>query len=102
MLISREEIFGPVVAVQAFDSDQDAIQLANGTPYGLAAYLFTKDATRAEGVVQRLRFGHVGVNTAMGPTPEAPFGGMKQSGYGREGGVEGLIEFCESQTVVSA
>ncbi|MEO6436580.1 MAG: NAD-dependent succinate-semialdehyde dehydrogenase [Tepidisphaeraceae bacterium] len=101
MLLSREETFGPVVAVGAFDSDDEAIQLANGTPFGLAAYVFTDDPARAQRVVSRLRFGHVGINTGMGPTPEAPFGGMKQSGFGREGGVEGLLEFCETQTVAS-
>ncbi len=101
MLLCREEIFGPVVAVGAFDSDAEAIGIANGTPHGLAAYIFTADPARAQQVANRLRFGHVGINTGMGPTPEAPFGGMKQSGFGREGGIEGLLEFCETQTVVS-
>jgi succinate-semialdehyde dehydrogenase/glutarate-semialdehyde dehydrogenase len=99
MLLSREETFGPVVAIGAFRTEDEAIDLANGTPYGLAAYLFTRDAARIERMTARMRFGHVGVNTGMGPTPEAPFGGMKQSGFGREGGVEGLVEFCETQTV---
>ncbi len=101
MLLSREETFGPVVAISAFDNDDEAIKLANGTPYGLAAYIFTKNKGRIVHVLSRLRFGHVGVNSGMGPTPEAPFGGMKQSGFGREGGIEGLLEFCETQTVAS-
>jgi succinate-semialdehyde dehydrogenase/glutarate-semialdehyde dehydrogenase len=100
MLLSREETFGPVVAVSTFDSDEEIIDRANSTPYGLAAYVFTRDIARAQRLCERLKFGHVGVNTGMGPTPEAPFGGMKQSGFGREGGVEGLLEFCETQTVV--
>ncbi|HTL30949.1 MAG TPA: NAD-dependent succinate-semialdehyde dehydrogenase [Tepidisphaeraceae bacterium] len=101
MLLSREETFGPVIAIGTFHDEEQAIELANGTPYGLAAYVFSRDAARIERVTARLRFGHVGVNTGMGPTPEAPFGGMKQSGFGREGGVEGLLEFCETQTVVA-
>jgi succinate-semialdehyde dehydrogenase/glutarate-semialdehyde dehydrogenase len=101
MLLSRNETFGPVVAIQSFDTDAQAIELANGTIYGLAAYLFTRDQARAQRLVAQLHFGHVGLNTGTGPTPEAPFGGMKQSGFGREGGIEGLLEFCEPQTVVT-
>lgn len=102
MQVSRDETFGPVIATGTFDDDAEAIRLANSTPYGLAAYLFTKDRSRADRIIERLAFGHVGLNTGQGPTPEAPFGGMKQSGFGREGGVEGLLEFCEPQTVTSA
>ncbi|HOB76384.1 MAG TPA: NAD-dependent succinate-semialdehyde dehydrogenase [Phycisphaerae bacterium] len=83
-------------------AEEAVIEAANSTPYGLAAYVFTGDAARAERVAARLAFGHVGVNTGSGPTPEAPFGGMKQSGFGREGGVEGLLEFTEPQTVATA
>jgi succinate-semialdehyde dehydrogenase / glutarate-semialdehyde dehydrogenase len=100
MRLSSEETFGPVVAIGEFDSQERAIRLANATIYGLAAYLFTADPQRAERMAAGLQFGHVGINTGSGPTPEAPFGGMKQSGFGREGGVEGLYEFCEIQTVV--
>lgn len=102
MMLSREETFGPVVAIETFDTEEQAIALANGTPYGLAAYLFTRDTARADRMIRRLSFGHVGLNTGTGPTPEAPFGGMKQSGFGREGGVEGLLEFTELQTVVGS
>ena len=75
------------------------IRAANDTPYGLAAYVCTTDDQRAERVTRRLRFGLIGVNTGTGPCPHAPFGGMKQSGFGREGGVDGLMEFCDTQTV---
>ncbi len=102
MLVFQQEMFGPVVAVATFGSEDEAIGLANDTPQGLAGYVFTADEARAVRCAERLRFGHVGLNTGTGPTPEAPFGGMKQSGFGREGGLEGLVEFCETQTVVKA
>lgn len=100
MLVCREETFGPVLAVADFATEQEALAAANDTQYGLAAYVFTADEHRAERCVRELAFGHVGVNTGTGPTPEAPFGGLKSSGYGREGGLEGLLEYCETQTVV--
>ncbi len=95
----REETFGPLVPLVEFDSEEEAIERANETEFGLASYLFTGDEQRAERVIARLEFAHVGHNTGTGPAPEAPFGGMKQSGYGREGGLEGLFEFIEPQTV---
>jgi succinate-semialdehyde dehydrogenase / glutarate-semialdehyde dehydrogenase len=101
MLVSRDETFGPVVAIGLFDTEVQAVELANGTPYGLAAYLFTRDTARGQRMAAQLRFGHMGLNTGTGPAPEAPFGGMKESGFGREGGLEGLLEFCEAQTVVT-
>lgn len=102
MRISREETFGPVVPIATFAAEETVVEQANDTPYGLAAYVFTRDQQRAERVIPQLRFGHIGLNTGTGPTPEAPFGGMKQSGFGREGGVEGLLEFCETQSVARA
>lgn len=99
MEICREETFGPVVAIAEFRDEESVISLANSTAYGLAAYVFTGDDECADRVISRLRFGHVGLNTGTGPTPEAPFGGVKLSGYGREGGREGLLEYCESQVV---
>ena len=102
MLLCRAETFGPVVAISTFTSEAEVLAVANETIYGLAAYVCTRDAARAERVIAGLRFGHIGLNTSTGPTPEAPFGGMKQSGFGREGGVEGLLEFCETQVVASA
>ena len=94
----REETFGPVVPIIEFNNEKEAVERANSTEYGLAAYLFTQDERRAKRLIGNLQFGHVGHNSGTGPTPEAPFGGMKQSGYGREGGLEGLMEFVEPQT----
>lgn len=95
----REETFGPLVPIVHFSDEAQVVEMANDTEFGLAAYVFTSDEARAERVIPQLTFGHVGHNTGSGPTPEAPFGGMKQSGFGREGGVEGLFEFIEPQTV---
>ncbi len=102
MLVFQDETFGPVIAVAAFSSEAQVLELANDTRYGLAAYVFTRDPARARRCAERLSFGHVALNTGSGPTAEAPFGGMKQSGFGREGGVEGLEEFSEPQTVAEA
>ena len=102
MRVFREETFGPVIAIADFDSEPGVVAAANGTPFGLAAYIFTKDPKRAERVARALTFGHVAVNSGAGPTPEAPFGGRKQSGFGREGGGEGLLEFTEPQAVATA
>ncbi len=102
MLVCTEETFGPLVAISSFETEDEVVEKANGTPFGLAAYVCTRNAKRIERIVPRLKFGHVGVNTGTGPIPEAPFGGMKQSGFGREGGLEGLLEFCEPQTVACA
>lgn len=99
-LMFGQETFGPVVGVVRFAAEDEAVELANGTIYGLAAYVFTRDDAQMDRITRRLVFGHVGQNSGMGPTPEAPFGGMKQSGFGREGGVDGLLEFCDTQTVV--
>lgn len=95
----RFETFGPLVPMALFDNEAQAIKAANNTEYGLAAYVFTKDDQQAQRVIGALRFGHVGWNSGTGPAPQAPFGGMKASGIGREGGVEGLFEFVEAQTV---
>ncbi|WP_166256958.1 NAD-dependent succinate-semialdehyde dehydrogenase [Marinobacter salicampi] len=99
MACFREETFGPLVPMALFRDDDEVIAAGNDTEFGLAAYLFTADPERAQRVAAALRFGHVGWNTGTGPTPEAPFGGMKASGIGREGGLEGLFEFVEPQTV---
>lgn len=96
---SREEIFGPLIAIMNFDDEAQAVAMANATDRGLSAYVFSGDSLRAEQVAGQLHFGHVGVNTGTGPTPEAPFGGMLRSGFGREGGTEGLHEFVETQTL---
>jgi succinate-semialdehyde dehydrogenase/glutarate-semialdehyde dehydrogenase len=99
MLCAREETFGPLFPFFEFEDEEEAVRMANDTEFGLAAYLFTEDGARAERVIPRLCYGHVGHNTGTGPTPEAPFGGMKESGLGREGGLEGLLDFVEIQTV---
>jgi len=99
MCCYREETFGPLVPMALFRSEEEVIEAGNDTEFGLASYVFTADAKRAQRVAAGLRFGHVGWNTGTGPTPEAPFGGMKASGIGREGGLEGLFEFVEAQTV---
>ncbi|MEZ4653916.1 MAG: aldehyde dehydrogenase family protein [Candidatus Eisenbacteria bacterium] len=99
MLCAREETFGPLFPLFEFADEDAAVAMANDTEYGLAAYLFTADEGRAERIISRLHYGHVGHNSGTGPTPEAPFGGMGHSGLGREGGLEGLSDFVELQTV---
>ncbi|MTW15977.1 aldehyde dehydrogenase family protein [Rhodoplanes serenus] len=95
----REEIFGPVAAIKTFRAEQEAIDAANATEYGLAAYLYTKDLSRGLRVSEKLDFGMIGLNRGLMSDPAAPFGGMKQSGLGREGAHEGLMEFLETQYV---
>jgi aldehyde dehydrogenase (NAD+) len=98
MTIMREEIFGPVLAMMPFDSEEEAIELANDTPYGLAAYVQTSSNERARRVAKQLRAGMVQVNGA-GRASGMPFGGYKQSGVGREGGFWGIEEFLEVKTI---
>lgn len=95
----NDETFGPIVPIIEFESEAEVVEAANRTEFGLAAYVFTSDSERAARVIPLLKFGHVGYNTGSGPTAEAPFGGMKHSGFGREGGLEGLHDFIETQTV---
>lgn len=97
--VVTEEIFGPVAPVQSFVDEDDAARLANSTPYGLAAYVYTRDLDRTLRFVPRLQFGMVGVNTGVVSDPAAPFGGVKESGLGREGGREGIDEYLEHQYV---
>jgi succinate-semialdehyde dehydrogenase/glutarate-semialdehyde dehydrogenase len=93
MLLSHEETFGPVVGLTEFATEEDAIRLANDTPYGLAAYFATRDYARLLRVAEQLEFGIVGANDGVPSTPVAPFGGVKESGYGREGGAFGIDEY---------
>jgi succinate-semialdehyde dehydrogenase / glutarate-semialdehyde dehydrogenase len=95
----REEIFGPVAAIQTFQSEAEVIKRANDTEYGLVAYLYTRDLSRGMRVSEQLDFGMIGLNRGLVSDPAAPFGGMKQSGIGREGAHEGLMEFLETQYV---
>jgi succinate-semialdehyde dehydrogenase/glutarate-semialdehyde dehydrogenase len=99
MACCKEETFGPLVPILEFTTEEEAVQFGNDTEFGLASYVFSGDLDRAERVASQLRFGHCGINTGTGPTPEAPFGGMKESGWGREGGEEGLFDFVEPQTI---
>ncbi len=95
----KEEIFGPVAPVTAFESEEDAIAAANGAPYGLVAYVFTKDLRRAFRAMEALETGMVGLNQGMVSNPAAPFGGVKLSGFGREGGREGVEEYLTTKYV---
>ncbi len=95
----KEEIFGPVAPVIAFESEDDAIEAANDTEFGLVAYLYTRDAKRSLRVCEALETGMVGLNQGMVSNPAAPFGGVKQSGFGREGGYEGIEEYLETKYV---
>ena len=93
----KEEIFGPVAPVRGFSSDDEAIAQANDTEFGLVAYLYTRDLGRAFRAMERLEYGMVGLNQGMVSNPAAPFGGIKQSGFGREGGYEGIQEYLETK-----
>ncbi len=95
MEIVQEEIFGPVAALVRFDTEDDAIKLANDTPFGLAAYVFSQNLGRAWRVAERLDAGMVGVNEGIFSNEVVPFGGVKESGLGREGAAEGLDEYLE-------
>jgi succinate-semialdehyde dehydrogenase/glutarate-semialdehyde dehydrogenase len=98
-LILREEIFGPVAPIVVFDTEEQAITLANDTEYGLVAYLYTADLARGLRVSEALESGMIGLNRALVSDPAAPFGGVKQSGLGREGGHDGLLEYLESKYI---
>jgi succinate-semialdehyde dehydrogenase / glutarate-semialdehyde dehydrogenase len=94
-----EEIFGPVAPVATFSSDEEAIAAANRTEYGLVAYVYTRDLDRAFRVCEEIETGMVGLNQGVVSNPAAPFGGVKQSGFGREGGFEGISEYLETKYV---
>ena len=99
MRILEEETFGPVAPIVGFTDEADAIRAANATPYGLAAYIWTRDLGRAFRVAEALDFGIVGVNDGLPAAPHAPFGGVKNSGIGREGGRWGLEEYLDVKYV---
>jgi acyl-CoA reductase-like NAD-dependent aldehyde dehydrogenase len=94
-----DEIFGPVAVVVPFDTEEEAIALANGTPYGLSGSLWTRDIGRAVRVAREVRSGLLSINSDSSSYLEAPFGGRKQSGMGREQGLEGLYDFTELKNV---
>jgi succinate-semialdehyde dehydrogenase/glutarate-semialdehyde dehydrogenase len=95
----EEEIFGPVAPISTFSSEDEALRSANRTQYGLVAYVYTRELARAIRVCERLETGMVGLNQGMVSNPAAPFGGVKQSGFGREGGFEGIGEYLETKYV---
>ena len=94
-----DEIFGPVAAIQTFVDEDEIIERSNSTEYGLVAYLYTEDVRKGLRLSEKLEFGMIGINRGLVSDPAAPFGGVKQSGLGREGGKEGLLEFQETQYI---
>ncbi|MER9039240.1 NAD-dependent succinate-semialdehyde dehydrogenase [Mesorhizobium sp. M0924] len=97
--ISAEEIFGPIAALTTFDTEDEVIELANATEYGLISYVYTRDLARGMRVSEQMDSGMVGLNRGLVSDPAAPFGGMKQSGLGREGAHLGILEFCETKYI---
>jgi succinate-semialdehyde dehydrogenase / glutarate-semialdehyde dehydrogenase len=100
--VLREEIFGPVAPIASFSSEEEAVSAANATEYGLVAYIYTRDLTRTLRVAEAIEAGMVGVNQGIVSNPAAPFGGVKHSGFGREGGFEGIEEYLETKYVALA
>nr|WP_310220362.1 NAD-dependent succinate-semialdehyde dehydrogenase [Neorhizobium sp. 2083] len=98
-MITSEEIFGPIAALSTFETEDEVIQAANDTEYGLIAYVYTQDLARGLRVSERLESGMIGLNRGLASDPAAPFGGVKQSGLGREGSHHGILEFCETKYV---
>lgn len=99
MLLFQQEIFAPILAISYFSSDDEALQLANQSDYGLAAYFYTRDLAKCWRFAEQLEYGIVGVNEGVVSSSELPFGGYKLSGVGREGGVEGLMEYLETKSI---
>jgi aldehyde dehydrogenase (NAD+) len=99
MKVCREEIFGPVLAVLPFDDADEAVRIANDTPYGLAGALWTNDLTKAHAIARKIKAGTVWVNSYLSILPNTPFGGYKASGLGREGGKEALSLYTETKNV---
>ncbi|HEY5853160.1 MAG TPA: aldehyde dehydrogenase family protein, partial [Aldersonia sp.] len=97
--ILREEVFGPVAPITGFDTEEEAIAIANDTEFGLVAYIYTENLDRALRVAEALQTGMVGVNRGVISDAAAPFGGVKASGFGREGGYEGIEEYLETKYI---
>jgi succinate-semialdehyde dehydrogenase/glutarate-semialdehyde dehydrogenase len=97
--INAEEVFGPVAPITTFRTEDEAVERANATEYGLASYVYTRDLSRTIRMAERLDYGMVGINTGLISNPAAPFGGVKASGFGREGGFEGIEEYLETTYV---
>jgi succinate-semialdehyde dehydrogenase / glutarate-semialdehyde dehydrogenase len=100
--ILQTEIFGPVAPIVTFGTENEAIDLANNTEYGLVSYVYTADLARGMRVSEAIEAGMVGLNRGLVSDPAAPFGGVKESGLGREGGVDGLLAFTESKYIAVA
>jgi succinate-semialdehyde dehydrogenase/glutarate-semialdehyde dehydrogenase len=100
--LTHEEIFGPVAPIVAFETEEEAVAKANDTEFGLVSYVYTSDLKRALRVCERLEAGMIGLNQGMVSNPAAPFGGIKQSGLGREGGKFGIDEFLETKYIAVA
>ena len=96
---TRVEVFGPVAPITTFATEDEAIAAANDTEYGLASYAYTRDLDRTLRLAERLEFGMLGINTGLVSNPAAPFGGVKSSGFGREGGFEGIEEYLDTTYV---
>ena len=99
MNFMKDEIFGPVAPVFRFEKEEDAVAMANDTEFGLASYFYTSNLGRAFRVMEGLKYGMVGVNEGIITTPEAPFGGVKESGIGREGGHQGIEDYLDTKYV---
>lgn len=99
MQVFKEETFSPIAPLLSFKTDKQAIKLANSTPFGLAAYLFTNDISKAKQIIKELEFGMIGLNDGLFSAPELPFGGVKESGFGREGGPNCLQEFLVTKAI---
>jgi succinate-semialdehyde dehydrogenase/glutarate-semialdehyde dehydrogenase len=95
--ILREEIFGPILAITTFSTEDEAVAAANSTEYGLVGYVFTQDLARGQRMIDRIDTGMMGLNTGLVSNAAAPFGGVKQSGLGREGGLEGIHEYLSTK-----
>ena len=100
--ISRHEIFGPVAPIISFTNHDEMIRQANDTEMGLTAYVYTQDLAKGLRTSERIQAGMVGLNRGAVSDPAAPFGGMKQSGLGREGSTDGIYEFCETQYIATS
>jgi succinate-semialdehyde dehydrogenase / glutarate-semialdehyde dehydrogenase len=99
MRMTKEEIFGPVSPVYKFKTEAEAIEIANNTQFGLAAYVYTSDLGRSFRMMEALKYGMIGINEGLITTPEAPFGGLKESGLGKEGGYQGIEDYLDTKYV---